>query len=82
MLHVESSPLAQKISIIALTLNSLRDFNYKYWQNFANNILLTITVRMTFLLGEKDVIGIISGIQLFIIIMTNNRKESQYFLIN
>lgn len=69
-----TNPLAQKVSIIALTLNGLRELNREYRQNFANDVLLIITARMSFELGKNDIIGRMSGNEFIIILMTNNRK--------
>ena len=73
-LKKHTNPLAQKVSIIALTLNGLRELNQEYGQNFANDVLLIITARMSFELGKNDIIGRISGNEFIIILMTNNRK--------
>ncbi|MFT6309654.1 MAG: diguanylate cyclase (GGDEF)-like protein [Porticoccus sp.] len=78
-LQAQSSPLAQKVSIIALNINGLREFNYEYGQNFTNDILLTITARMNFLLGEKDIIGRVSSTKFVIIIMTNDKRKITMF---
>jgi diguanylate cyclase (GGDEF)-like protein len=73
-LQKHTNPLSQKVSIIALTLNGLRELNQEYGQNFANDVLLIITARMSFELGKNDIIGRISGNEFIIILMTNNRK--------
>lgn len=73
-LKEHTNPLAQKVSIIALTLNGLRELNQEYGQNFANDVLLIITARMSFELGKNDIIGRMSGNEFIIILMTNNRK--------
>ncbi|MFQ3324509.1 MAG: diguanylate cyclase (GGDEF)-like protein [Pseudomonadales bacterium] len=78
-LKAQSNPLAQKVTIIALTLNGLRELNLEYGQNFANDVLLTITARMNFELGKKDIIGRISGHEFVIIKMTNNSKTITAF---
>jgi diguanylate cyclase (GGDEF)-like protein len=73
-LAMQSNPLAQKVTVIALTLNGLKELNVECGQNFANDVLLIISSRINFELGKNDIIGRISGNEFVIIKMTNNRK--------
>jgi diguanylate cyclase (GGDEF)-like protein len=78
-LKAHTNPLAQKVSIIALTLNGLRTLNQQYGQNFANDVLQIITARMTYELDKNDIIGRISGNEFIIIKMTNDSKAISIF---
>jgi diguanylate cyclase (GGDEF)-like protein len=78
-LKLNPNPLAQKVSVIAVTLKGLRDLNQHYGQNFANDVMLILTARLNSELAKTDILGRVADHEFVIIKMTNSSKAVKLF---